>query len=99
MRNFLTLVIPPAAEVIAAAATTTTTAGAGEISTRGTSFINGQRSALERLPIQAGNCPLHILAFAELNKAEATRCPCHLVTNHHGRSHLKARIGYKFAET
>ncbi len=96
-RNFLTLIISSAAEVIPA--TTATTAGAGEICARGASFIDGQRPAIERLSIQAGDCPLNILAFAEFDKAEAARRPCHLVANHHGGGHLKARIGYKFGKS
>ena len=81
-QNFPTLVITSSAEVIPA--TTTTTAGAGEIIARGTRFIHSQRAAFERLPIQARDCPLNIFAFAELDKAEATRRSCHLVTNHYG---------------
>src|SRR5271157_61315 len=75
------LVISSAAEVIPA---TTSTAGAGEVCARGASFIDGQRPAIERLSIQAGDCALNILAFAEFDKAEAARRPCHLVANHHG---------------
>ena len=99
VREFWKLVISSPAEVVAAATATATTAGAGKICTRGTSFIDGQRSAIKRLAIQASDCPLHILAFGELNKAEAAGRSCHLIANHHGRSHLKACIGYKFIET
>jgi len=83
-QDFLALVIPPASVVIPATTTATATAGASEIGARGTSFINGQRPALELLSIQAGDGPLHILTIAQLNKAEAARRACHLVTNHHG---------------
>ena len=76
-----TLVISSAAEVFPA---TPTTAGAGEICALRASFIDSQRPALERLSIQAGDGPLNILAFAEFDKAESPRCPCHLVPNHHG---------------
>ena len=91
------LVISSAAVIITAA--TTATAGAGEIRAWGASFIDCQRPAFERLPIQACDCTLNILAFAELDKAETARRPCHLVSNHHGRGHLKARVGYKFAKS
>ena len=100
VREFWKLVISPPAEFVAAAATATATAaGAGKICTRGTSFIDGQRSAIKRLAIQASDRPLRILAFGKLNKAEAAGRSCHLVSNHHRRSHLKACIGYKFTET
>ena len=92
-RNFPSLVIASAAEVIPA-----TTAGAGEIIARGARFVNGQRPAIERLTIQAGDCPLNVFAIAELDKPETARRPCHLVANYHGRGHLKARVGYKFAK-
>ena len=98
VREFLNLVISSAAEVVAATTTTATTAGAGEICARGASFVDGQRAAIERLAIQAGNRPLNILAISELHKAEATGRPCHLVADYHGGSHLKARIGYKFIQ-
>ena len=98
-RDGLKLVISSAAEVVAATtATTATTAGTGEICTWGASFIDGQGTAIERLAIQAGNCPLNILAVGELHKSEATGRPRHLVANDHGGSHLKARIGYEFIQ-
>jgi hypothetical protein len=96
-RNFLTLVISSAAEVIPA--TTTAATGAGEVCAWGASFIDGQGPAIKGLSIQACDCALNILAIAELNEAEAARRPCHLVANHDGGGHLKARAGYEFVET
>jgi hypothetical protein len=92
--NLTTLIISPAPEVIPAA----TPARARKVRTLGTSFIDGQGTALEGLSIQARDCLLKVLAIAELDKAETSGRPCHLVANHHSRGHLKARIGYEFAE-
>jgi len=41
---------------------------------------------------------LKVFALAELDKAEASWRPCHLVANHHCRGYLKTRVGHKFAE-
>ena len=63
-----------------------------------TGFIHGQGPAIERLSIQAGDCPLYIRAIGELDKAKAARRPRHLVANHYGGGDLKACTGYKFAQ-
>lgn len=98
-RDVLKLVISSAAEVVAATtATTASTAGTGEICAWRASFIDGQGTAVERLAVQASNCPLNILTVGELHKSEATGRPCHLIANDHGGSHLEARIGYKFIQ-
>jgi hypothetical protein len=88
------LIISPAPEAIPAA----TSAGPRKVGALGTSFIDGQGTALEGLSIQAGDCPLNVFAIAKLDKTEPARGPCHLVANHHSRGHLKARVGDKFAE-
>src|SRR5208337_5069540 len=92
--NFPTLVIAPAAEAIPA----TTPTGAMEVRARRPGYIDGQGTSLKGLPIQACDCPLSIFAITEFDKTEPSWRPCHLVADHHCRGHLKARIGYKFAE-
>ena len=89
-----TLVISPAAEAIPAV----TPAGTSEVRARRPSFVDGQGTSLKGQPIQACDCALSIFAIAEFDKTEPSRRPCHLVSDHHCRGHLKARIDYKFAE-
>jgi len=91
------LIIAPAAEPIPIAATTAAP-GAGKVRALGTSFIDGQGTALEGLSIQASDGPLNVFAIAELDKAEASWSPCHLVANYDGRGHLESCTGYEFAE-
>jgi hypothetical protein len=92
--KFPALIISSPPEVISAA----TVAGSAEVRALGTSFIDGQGTALEGLPIQPCDCALNVFALAKLDKAKASWSTCHLVANHHCRGHLKARAGYKFAE-
>jgi len=93
--KFPASIIPPPPEVISAA---TTASGAREVRAWRPSLVDGQGTALEGLSIQPCDGALNVFAIAEFDKAEASWRPCHLVANHHRRGHLKACIGYKFAE-
>jgi len=95
--RFPALIISPAAEAIATA-TPAPAAGARKVVARRPSFIDGQGTALEGMSVQPCDGALNVFAIAEFDKAEASWRPCHLVANHHCRGHLKACIGYKFAE-
>src|SRR5579862_5090750 len=89
----------PAATSTAAPATGTTIAPAtAEIIAGRTCFVYCQSTALERLSIQAGNCPLHVLALSQFDESEAPRLASDLVANNHGRSCLKARATYKLTQ-
>jgi len=90
----VTLIVAPAPEAISAG----TPARAREVRALRTRFIDGQGAALEGLSIQPRDCALNVFALAKLDKTEPSRGPSHLIANHHGRGHSKARIGYKFAE-
>jgi hypothetical protein len=50
------------------------------------------------LPIQAGNCALHVLALSQFDESEAPRLARDLIANNHGRSGLKARTTYELAQ-
>lgn len=90
----MALIIAPAAEPIPI----TTATGSRKVRALGPSFIDGQGTTLEGLPIQAGDCPLNVFALAELDKSETSWSPCHLVPDHHCRGYSKTRSGHKFAE-
>jgi hypothetical protein len=62
------------------------------------SLVHRQGAAAKRLTVQASDCPLQVLALDQLNKAESPRVTRHLVSNHHRRGHLKARIGHELVE-
>ena len=63
-----------AAAAAAEAATTTTTAATTAIFTR-TGFVDGQRTTLELLPVEAGNRLLAVIVRRHLDEAEAL-CSC-----------------------
>jgi hypothetical protein len=88
------LIVAPPAETIPA----TVTAGTSAIGACGTSFIDGQRTPIERLPIQAGNRPLKARSIRQLDKAEAAGRPRHPVADYHGGGHWKARTRYKIVK-
>jgi hypothetical protein len=96
--KFPALIISPPPEVVSAASATAAAAGSGEVRALGTSFIDGQRTALEGLSIQPGDSPLDVFAFTKLDETESPRGPGHLVANHHGRGDLKTGIRHKFAQ-
>ena len=88
------LIISPAAGAIPATIPTR----AREVRALRPSFVDGQGTSLQGLPVQACDCPLNVFAIAEFDKTKPSWRPCHLVANDQCRGHLKARIGYKFAE-
>jgi len=103
------LVVAPAA-VAAAIATSPATAAAASIATRsaapsspkagslGTSFVDGQGSPFEALPIQRSDRALSVFTLDEFDKAKTARLAADFVSNHHGRRHAKARIRDELAQ-
>jgi hypothetical protein len=72
---------PPAAATASRTAIATATS---EVIARRTRFVHRQPTALQRLPIQAGDCPLHVLAFSQFDEPEAPRLSRHFIANDNG---------------
>jgi hypothetical protein len=73
----------------ATASRTTIATAASEVIAWRTRFIHCQSAALQRLSIEAGDGPFHVLALSQFDETEAPRLPCHFIANDHGGSCLK----------
>lgn len=67
-----------------AAATAPTVGAPTEVGALRTRFVNGQPAALQRLPVEASDGPLQILAISQFDEPEAARLACHLIANDYG---------------
>jgi hypothetical protein len=57
---------------------------ATEVSALRTRFVDGQPAALQRLPVEASDGPLQVLAISQFDEPEASRLACHLIANDYG---------------
>lgn len=89
------LIISPPSEVVSVAA-----AGmrSGKVRPPRVSFIDGQGTSLQGLPIQPGNCPLNVFSIAKLDKSETLGGSGYLVAHHNCGGHLETRVGHKIAK-
>jgi len=87
----------PAGTTTAASRATITTA-ASEVIARRTGFIYRQPPPLQGLAIQAGDGPLHVLAFSQFDESESPRLSGDFIANDYGRSCLKTRTTYKLTQ-
>jgi hypothetical protein len=88
----------PAGTTTAAAPRTTIPTAASEVIARRTGFIYRQPPPLQGLAIQAGDGPLHVLAFSQFDESESPRLSGDFIANDYGRSCLKTRTTYKLTQ-